>query len=578
MSFLGSNDFLLPNYLGFLGISEDSIQAADSIEPSELLDSYRFDLIRTQRLTLDIIGDRSLSVSLLDSRGTVVATARSVNAKKQLLVAELTPGAYSIQLSASAKQSTYSFSLSTQTAFPLSVANKTLLVPAGETATISPETLRSSGSRRSLTGIVYKVLSLPDRGRMELDGRKLSENSYFTQSDIDQGRFTYINSGQTTNLNYGQQAYASNFSGDSYVWTSQEFGIDGDFEIVTYNASTQNITQITNNERLDFLPIINGENIVWSGFDGNDYEVFLFWAETGEIKQLTNNTWNDFAQDIKGDSVVWNSFFSDADVGAFYYDVQADVALELLPDNQKGTTAISTVAQITGDRVLWYGAGDSNDDAEVFLFNTKTKANAQLTDNATNDFAIAASEDLVLWNSFDGTDTDVFLYDRANDKVRQLTNNDFNDQAVGLDRNFVVFNEFDGEDSDVVLYDFITGDRTQITDNTAEDLAVGISGDHVVWNSYSRNPITQELASPSVYSFNISRRTTTKVTSQQATATAVADGKIFINRIDPLSPNKSIGVTIAEIPRPGLQDSFEFAVTDGLNSFGNREQFTIQMI
>lgn len=578
MTPLSSYSFLRPDYIGFLGLDEDLIQISNQIESSGSFDQYRFDLVRGQRLTLEVTNDRPLLVSLLDRDGTVIATAESLSATQQILTADLQPGAYSIRLLAPSASSTYAFSLLTQTVSPTVSVNETLTLPAGTTVTVTPANLQATNDQRPSETVVYKVTDLPEFGRLELNNRRLREDSFFTQADVNQGRLTYISNGKLTELDEGREEYAGNISGSNYVWSSLEIGIDGDFEIFAYNEDTQETIQITNNETDDILPRIDGSNIVWSGFDGNDYEVFLFLSATGEIRQLTNNTLDDFAQDIDGVNVIWNSFLTENQLEAFSYDIRTGLAQELLVPVQNGGFQSNVAIRISNNQVL--GHGFDGTDFEVFLFDTQTKTNRLLTDNDFfNDFGVDISNNSVIWNGFDGNDFEVFLYDGISNTAQQLTDNDLEDQAVDIDENLIVSNQFDGQDNEIVLHKLFTDEMVFLTDNTTEDLAVGVAGSTVVWNTRSLTSSGLSF-SPVVMHYDASRGITTQIANSNNKAVSVAENRIFINNIDLFDParSRSLGVTIAEIPQPGFRDNFEFSVTDGLNTFGQDGSFNIQLI
>lgn len=590
-----SNSFLQPDYLGFIGIDEDIIQISDEVESSGTSDRYRFDLVRNQRLTLEVDSDRPLLVSLLDRDGNIITAANSISSTQSTLSANLQPGTYSIRLVAPEGNSNYSFSLFAQTIRPVTGVNETLSLTAGATAIITSDILQSSSSQRLPRTVIYKVTEIPEFGRIELDDRRLSEDSYFTQSDIEQGKLTYVNNGRFIRLNgknislNGEvvsldpsfrsiEGYAGNFSRPNYVWSSKELGVDGDYEILLYDETTQTIKQITDNQTNDIFPLVGGGNVVWSGFDGNDYEIFLFLSETNEVRQLTNNDVNDYAQDIDITSIIWNSAFPNGPSAAFYYDIQTDSTAELLMPNQTSHSKDNFAVQLNNEQVLWHGF-DGND-YEVLLFDVESMASTQVTNDSFNNFAAASSEKLVAINTFDGNEREIFIYDSDTQTFHQITDNEFEDRAYDIDQNLIVGNRFDGEDVEVYAYDYLTGEELRVTDNTTEDRVVGVAGDKVIWNNYRLGSPSEPLSNPQVYMYDISSKTTTQVTSGFGYSSAVdlSEDRIFMNNYNIFSPSQSQGVKIAEIPQPGFQDSFEFVTADGLNGFGESERLNIQLI
>jgi hypothetical protein len=73
-----------------------------------------------------------------------------------------------------------------------------------------------------------------------------------------------------------------------------------DFQIYLYDGST--VREISTGIRNQF-PQIDGQYVVWQGYDGNDDEIFLW--DGYKVTQLTDNAVGDTAPKIDGNHIVW---------------------------------------------------------------------------------------------------------------------------------------------------------------------------------------------------------------------------------------------------------------------------------
>lgn len=97
-------------------------------------------------------------------------------------------------------------------------------------------------------------------------------------------------------------------SGD-YVLFSVDSGDDrtmNDF-LVLYDCATDTTTVIAKNVNRHEEPSMDGNCIVYSGYDGDDYEIYLYEIDSGHITQLTDNDTSDRYPKIRGDRIVWRA-------------------------------------------------------------------------------------------------------------------------------------------------------------------------------------------------------------------------------------------------------------------------------
>ncbi|ELS01928.1 periplasmic component of the Tol biopolymer transport system [Xenococcus sp. PCC 7305] len=269
-----------------------------------------------------------------------------------------------------------------------------------------------------------------------------------------------------TNNNFGDSG--AEISGNNVVWS----GYDGnDNEIYLYNYHNGSVVQLTDNDTYDSSPQISGNNVVWSGYDGNDNEIYLF--DGSNIVQLTDNDTNDSNPLISGNNVAWINYldygrYGPSESEIYLYDGNNTIQLT-------DTDSYQSSLQISGNNVVW--SGFDGKDSEIYLYdgNNVTK----LTTNATSDYSPQVSGDNVVWTSYDGNDNEIYLYDGS--QTIQLTDNTTSDSGPLISGDNVVWTSYDGNDNEIYLYD---GSQTiQLTDNTTYDSLSEISGNNVVWAS-----------------------------------------------------------------------------------------------
>jgi hypothetical protein len=282
------------------------------------------------------------------------------------------------------------------------------------------------------------------------------------------------------------------------------------------------INQLTNNDLVDTVPEISGNNVVWRANDGNDDEIFFYDGET--TIQLTNNNLFDFAPVISENRIAWTGSRLDiTDIGTggvsdgsvFFYDGNETIKLDdvsgvsssAISGNNVvwGDTVSSEVFfyngsntiklgdsvnpiffadSISGNNVVW--TGDSNN-LEVFLYNGSTTT--QITNNDLGESIPLVSGNNIAWtgnlDSADLNSAEIFFYN--GETTTQLTDDTFIDLLISISSNNVVWigNDDDGNDNEIFLYDGST--TIQLTDNEVEDLDPQVSGNNIVWEANDGN-------------------------------------------------------------------------------------------
>jgi len=254
---------------------------------------------------------------------------------------------------------------------------------------------------------------------------------------------------------------------------------------------------ITRNRSNDYDYHVSGDSVVWEGHDGNDWEVYLYDAATDMVEQLTNNDTDDkLASHYKDMAtgriyVVWSGVPGpydplDSDYEIYFYDSFAGSATRLTDNAYDDKTP-----QVSESHVVWWA--DMPTDSEIFLYDIAVgglNSAQNISSNGFSDYDAQISGANVAWYGDDGTDLEVYLYravpgDPSLGSRTQLTNNVLPDHAVQIDGANVVWQGYDGVDDEIFVYQFDTTSGTgvtyQVTNNTSDDIDPHISGENIVW-------------------------------------------------------------------------------------------------
>jgi hypothetical protein len=78
------------------------------------------------------------------------------------------------------------------------------------------------------------------------------------------------------------------------------------WEIMIWSEGVQQ--QLTTNLYYDMGPKVQGQQLVWYGWDGHDFEIFLYDNAVGVTTQLTNNGYDDVSPSIWEGQVAWEAY------------------------------------------------------------------------------------------------------------------------------------------------------------------------------------------------------------------------------------------------------------------------------
>ena len=324
-------------------------------------------------------------------------------------------------------------------------------------------------------------------------------------------------------------------------------------------ATSYTVTQITNNNTDDYVPMIHGNYVVWIEYDGNDQEIFLYDIATGITSQITNNDITDGAGDIYGDKIVWTGWEKsyDGSWGAeiYLYDISTGITTEITNDVYDDWSP-----KIDGNKVVWYGF--NGNDHEIYFYDITTGTTTQITNNNFDDSDPKISGDYIIWGGWvfenntytyniylyfvatgtttiiasgqvglydtdgkyvvwqgcngecsGGNDVEIYVYNISSGTTAQITNNNYFDYYPLIDSGKVVWTGEDGVDEEIFMYDTATGVTTKITDDTYEDDFSYIQNGHVVWHKHiTEDPLNQEI-----FVYDIATGVTTQISNNTYT-------------------------------------------------------------
>ena len=125
-------------------------------------------------------------------------------------------------------------------------------------------------------------------------------------------------------------------------------------------ACGSSIVQVSNNNRINRSPRIDGSHLAYTEFDGSNYEVVYWDAVSGISTITTNNGYQNEPSSISGQQIVWAGTFAIAEnTEIFMWDGSSIIQLT---DN----SFEDGEPQISGSNVVWQGY-DGND-TEIFMW------------------------------------------------------------------------------------------------------------------------------------------------------------------------------------------------------------------
>ncbi|MBW4517989.1 MAG: pre-peptidase C-terminal domain-containing protein [Timaviella obliquedivisa GSE-PSE-MK23-08B] len=545
----------LKNALKF-NISNSSRGFSNQIGGSDRLDLIRVTL--NQRSTLNVAMTKlkaNANLRLLDSRGKkTLAQSRLQGKQNESIVTPLDAGTYYIEVKpGSVRDSTrYTLTLSAGNTAP-KLTNVSLSSRAGATTLITNSTLKATDSEQQFRELVYTLTSLPQGGKVQLNGVALGLGGRFTQADIDDGRLNYAGSGSITRLtdNSTNDAVAG-ISGSNLIWNNFE-GLQNQQTIKPffYDGQANKAVQLTAPGIVSAgAQGIFGSDVVWIGSNVTTNQIFLYKGATGTSTQITNGNRSATNAFISGSNLAWSS--TDGQLSkAFFYNGQTGKTTEL---TAPGITSASSLG-VSDSRVIWQGVNSTNN-VELFLFDISTGVSRQLTNDALIEYSAAVYGINAIWNS---STADIqtfksFFYNGQTNQITELTSPGVTIALANtiLESNVVWTGIADiNSGSEVFLYDGLAGTSTRLTNNDTNDVGNHISGSNIVWTGYNGKDTD-------IFFYDGTTKTTVELTNNtEGDAGALMDGSNIAWNTNDGTDNEVV------FRRFAPTDQFSFTVTDG---------------
>lgn len=492
---------------------------------------------------------------------------------------QLEPGTYYIRVfSKSSKATRYKLELATSPVNtpPKVQANQGSTVARGDVATLVEDVLQAIDQEDDNQSLVYTLKTIPQGGRLELNGNPLIIGDQFTQQDIATGNLSYTSLGKITQITNNEvNDIASGVSGFNILLNRTTSSgadniMDPSREIYFYDGQKGRLIQVTNNDLLDVPYGISGSNLVGEtlrplpGLPGITLPYpFLYKGDTGESIMLESDaSFNiGFSPIVNDLGVAWHAIDGvERDYEIFFYDFFSNTSTKITQDAvDQVPVGISSKGILLNKIKRQERIGLPVENEQVFWYNNSTQELEQLSKGSGPSAGIGISDSKIAWTEFDGNDLEIFLYDIDSGITTQITDNFVDDVGIattGLSGSNLVWNRVDGTQTNVFFYNGESGVTKQLTSSNTGNLATGISGSNILWSNFDENGQVDE-----VFFYNGDTDIVTQVTKSDNSnfAVGISGSKLVWNtRPD----GKDMEVFFADFADFLVSDSFAFKVTD----------------
>ena len=249
-------------------------------------------------------------------------------------------------------------------------------------------------------------------------------------------------------------------------------------------ATVFNPVRLTFNTNDDYYPWIDGNKIVWQGFDNWDYEIYCYDTQTGETTEISHNLFGDFHPIVDGDYVLWTH-------------VEGDDAYLLLHDLESGETVqlsqgdYTTIGRFEGDNGTLIDGGlvTWREQRQVFLYDASTGETIQITDNDEGNRFPTVSQGRVAWTSTDSGNTrKVYLYDVTTGETEEIYSSPDFLSEVKISGDHLAWRQYMGADPgpiwDIFVHDVSTGETRRITGTDKYNNLHAVAEQGVAWTAW----------------------------------------------------------------------------------------------
>lgn len=276
--------------------------------------------------------------------------------------------------------------------------------------------------------------------------------------------------------------YLPLIDGDKIVWLDNR---NGSYDVYMRDLLTQTETRITTTGTVAGSPVVSENRIVWTDSrnyrgDGN-YDIYMYDLAGRIETQITTSIVFQYDPAISGDKIVWTDYRNgNADIYMYSPTTQIETRITSDVADQYG-------ASIFGDKIVWTDRRNGNED--IYMYDLVTQTETKITVNIANQSNPAISGDKIVWEDSRNSRRDIYMYDLVTNTETPLIT-DASDQAQpAISGNRVVWMDDRNISGvyDIYMYDLGTQNEIPITTFGGNQYGPSISGDRIVWSSTLSN-------------------------------------------------------------------------------------------
>jgi len=319
----------------------------------------------------------------------------------------------------------------------------------------------------------------PSDDRTVLDGILKDRNGIFTAAPV-------IIETQITNDTRTQ--WFPVIYGNRIVWMDDR---NGNWDIYMYNLSTRKETQITTSSSNQDKPDIYSDRIVWTDFSSGegyvDSDIYMFNLSTQQETQITTNESAQYSPAVNGNRIVWadwrndNGSLTNGDIYMYDLSTQQETQITTKESDQYSP-------QIYGNRIVWVDWRNDNGsltNSDIYMYDLSTSEEIQITTNESTQYSPAIYSSRIVWEDYRNGNADIYMYNLSTKEEIQITANPSNSLYPSIYGNRIAWMDDRNRNWDIYVYDLTTGQESHTTNGLAQGWP-DIYGDRIVWEDYRK--------------------------------------------------------------------------------------------
>ena len=205
------------------------------------------------------------------------------------------------------------------------------------------------------------------------------------------------------------------------------------YNIVFWDRERNEVKAVCANFYYMLAPALQGEQLVFQGWDGHDYEIYIYDVREGVLTQITDNQFDDVMPSLWNHEVAWVAYPS-----------------------------------LSGEIFHW-----NNGEIRKISTDSKENLNPQIW------------EGKVVWQGFDGEDSELYYFDGV--RTIKLTSNTWDDVQPKFRDGLIAWMSYvGGWDAEIMAMDIEDKAAVALSENETEDRDPDTAGGKVVWQANGR--------------------------------------------------------------------------------------------